>query len=407
MEHLLFLVHRIPFPPDKGDKIRSWHLLKHLSQRYHVHLATFVDAEEDWRYVDTVKGHCGETFFAKLAPRAARFRSLTALLHDAPMTLAYYKNTALHGWIAALKNRYPIERILVFSSAMAQFVPLNEQARCVIDFVDVDSDKWAQYGHKKRWPLSVLYRREARQLLRYEKRIAARFSRSLFVSAEEASLFRALAPEASLRIGHFSNGVDTDYFCPTQVNSNPYCAEDAVIVFTGAMDYWPNVDAVTWFVNDVFPGIKQRLPHAVFYIVGSKPAGQVIDLAKNAGVVVTGRVDDVRPYLAHAFVAVAPLRIARGIQNKVLEAMAMSKTIVVSPDALEGIAAQPGKELIVANGAVAFEHSICAALLHPDLAIGVAARKLVQSKYGWTANLALVDDCLEGSHSMLTQGLPA
>ena len=406
MEHLLFLVHRIPYPPDKGDKIRSWHLLKHLCQRYRVHLATFVDAEEDWKYVDTVKRCCDTTFFANLSPRVARLRSLTGLLRSAPMTLAYYENASLHRWISDLKNLHPIARILVFSSAMAQFVPRDDHARCVIDFVDVDSDKWAQYGQKKPWPLSMLYRWEAKQLLRYEKSIAIRFARSLFVSAEEAALFCALVPEASTRIGHFNNGVDTDYFCSTQVTSNPYSPGNAVIVFTGAMDYWPNVDAVSWFANSVFPSIRQRLPHAVFYIVGSKPTGQVLNLANIAGVYVTGRVDDIRPYLEHASVAVAPLRIARGIQNKVLEAMAMSRTIVVSQEALEGIAALTGKELIMAGDAAAFEDSICSALTNPDPAIGLAARTLVQSRYGWTANLAVVDDCLQASGSSVTRGLP-
>ena len=400
MEHLLFLAHRIPYPPDKGDKIRSWHLLKHLSERYHVHLATFVDDENDWQYVETVKKVCDETFFAKLASRTARLCSLSALLTNQPLTLAYYRNAALHRWIANLKQRHAIDRIVVFSSAMAQFVPRDESARCVIDFVDVDSDKWAQYALKKSWPASLLYRREAHQLRRYEREVATRFAASLFVSAAEAELFRRLAPESSERIGHFSNGVDTNYFCAKQTFANPFAGEKTVIVFTGAMDYWPNVDAVMWFAEKVFPQIQLRVPHASFYIVGSKPSSQVLDLARRRGICVTGRVDDVRPYLAHASAAVAPLRIARGIQNKVLEAMAMSRAVFVTPQALEGIAAQPGKEIMLANHADELQRMLSAFLLKPDPTIGIAARKLVDTHYGWSAHLATIDRCLALPDSM-------
>lgn len=394
MDHLLFLAHRIPYPPDKGDKIRAWHLLKHLSERFQVHLATFVDDDADWQHVDTVKKICGETFFGKLAPRTARLRSLSALLTGQPLTLAYYRNAALRRWIAELKERHPIDRIVVFSSAMAQFVPIDERALCVIDFVDVDSDKWAQYARKKPWPANLIYRREARQLLRYEREIASRFSASLFVSCAEANLFRTLAPESSTRVGHFSNGVDTEYFSSDHVFTDPFAGQKAVIVFTGAMDYWPNIDAVVWFADAVFPAIQQRIPHASFYIVGSKPSSQVLDLARRRGIYVTGRVADIRPYLAHACVAVAPLRVARGIQNKVLEAMAMSRAVFVTPQALEGIDAQPGQQVMLATHADTLQSMLCTFLSQPDAAIGIAARELVATHYGWPAHLATIDRCL-------------
>jgi sugar transferase (PEP-CTERM/EpsH1 system associated) len=407
MEHLLFLAHRLPYPPNKGDKIRSWHLLKHLSQRYHVHLATFVDDEHDWQYVDTVRALCKETYIGRLQPRAARVRSLAGLLNGEPLTLAYYRDASMKAWVDKLLERHPVERFLVFSSAMAQFVPEHAEGTRVIDFVDIDSDKWAQYAVNKRWPASMVYSREARRLLHYERNIAGRFDASLFVSDAEAALFRQMAPEHAAKISHFANGVDTEYFSPAHAMANPYKQGEAAIVFTGAMDYWPNVDAVEWFATDVFPHIRAQRRDAVFYIVGSKPTTQVQSLERIDGVRVTGRVEDVRPYLAHARCAVAPLRIARGIQNKVLEAMAMAKTTFVTDQALEGIAAEPGRHLVLANERAEFVRAIVAELDQADPRMGTAARELAVGKYGWTSNLARVDQCFAATPPARAEPAPA
>src|SRR5262249_13933678 len=209
---------------------------------------------------------------------------------------------------------------------------------------DLDSDKWSQYSRRMHGPFRWLYRREAEKLFEYERRCAKVFDASFFVSEAEASLFTAKAPEASGRVSVVENGVDTDYFSPQGRYSNPYAADEAALVFTGAMDYWANVDAVTWFSREVLPRVRSGFPAACFYIVGTRPARAVRDLARLPGVRVTGAVPDVRPYLAHARVAVAPLRIARGVQNKVLEAMAMARPLVASPQAVDGI--RPCAELL-------------------------------------------------------------
>jgi sugar transferase (PEP-CTERM/EpsH1 system associated) len=248
--------------------------------------------------------------------------------------------------------------------------------------------------------MNWLYRYEARRLLAYERRVARDYDASLFVSAPEAELFRQLAPESTAKIGHFSNGVDTDYFSPDQPHANPYAADERAVVFTGAMDYWPNVDAVQWFAADIFPRLRERFADVKFYIVGSRPAPAVQELAKQPGVVVTGTVPDVRPYIAHAAVSVAPLRIARGIQNKVLEAMAMATPVVVSPQALEGIDAVPGSELVLAQDAGGFVDAVSTLLAGQDsaaAAIGAAARAKVQRNYSWSSNLACIGESLECS----------
>ena len=397
MQDLLLLIHRIPYPPNKGDKIRSYHLLKHLAQQYRVHLATFVDDADDWQHVPTVEAMCASSHFAPLNPTLARVRSLGALVRNRSLSLDYYRDAGLERWVDATVARHGIERVLVFSSAMAQYADKYPQARRVVDFCDVDSDKWRQYAEQKSWPMSWLYRHEARQLLSYERRVARDYDASLFVSAPEAALFRDLAPESSARIGFFNNGVDTDYFTPDGGYANPYPAGERAVVFTGAMDYWPNVDAVTWFAHEVLPQLRTRFADLRFYIVGARPTQAVRDLEQLPAVTVTGTVPDVRPYIAHAQAAVAPLRIARGIQNKVLEAMAMATPVVVSPQALEGIDAEPGLDLVLADGADAFVDAVAAMLHAPQGAMGRAARQRVERQYSWPSNLACIGERLECS----------
>lgn len=390
-EDLLLLVHRIPFPPNKGDKIRSYHLLKHLQKKYTVHLATFVDDQNDLQYIDTVKQWCGDSYFEQLDPSKAKLGSATALFMNRPLSLDYYRSAAMQGWVDQTVKQKSITKIVVFSSVMAQFVETKHDTRRVVDFVDIDSDKWLQYASKKVWLMSWLYQREGRTLLAYERKIARICDASLFVSQAESDLFKTLAPESADKIGFFNNGVDTDYFSPDIHHENPYSPDDKVIVFTGAMDYWPNIDAVQWFAGEVFPELRKIHPNAQFYIVGTRPSEQVTQLGNLPGIKVTGSVPDVRPYLAHADVAVAPLRIARGIQNKVLEAMAMAKTVVVSPQALEGIDAKIGAELFLAEEKKAFTSVISDVLACPRQSIGMAAREKVIARYNWDSNLSCVD----------------
>ena len=397
MEDLLLLVHRIPYPPNKGDKIRSWHLLRHLAQRYRVHLATFVDDQDDWQHVPTVQAVCASSHFAPLAPRAARVRSLGALLRNRSLSLDYYRNAGLARWVDDTMRRHAIGRIVVFSSPMAQYAEAWPQARRIVDFCDVDSDKWRQYAERKRWPASVVFGYEATRLLRYERQVAASCDASLFVSAPEADLFRRLAPDSAARTGWFSNGVDTGYFAPGAY-ANPYAAGDKPLVFCGAMDYWPNIDAVQWFAAEVLPALRARDPAVRFVIVGARPAPEVQALAALPGVQVTGTVPDVRPYVAHAALSVAPLRVARGIQNKVLEAMAMAKAVLVTPQALEGIEAQAGSELLLAGDAAQWISTAAAALAGPPQAlqaVGAAARARVEAAYSWSARLAPLDRMIE------------
>ena len=390
----MFLAHRIPFPPNKGDKIRSFHLLRHLSARYAIHLGAFVDDPDDWQYRDALEPWCTSIRLLPLHPRRAKLASLSGLLTGEALTLPYYRNRKLAAWAKGLADAGTVTRGLAYSSAMAQFMPKN-LARRVLDMVDVDSDKWTQYAPTQRWPLSWVYAREGRKLADWEARVARDFDATLLVSHDEVALLQQRAPHARDKISAFENGVDADYFSPARDYPNPYPADVQGVVFTGAMDYWPNVDAVSWFAERIFPAVRAAVPGAQFTVVGSHPAEAVLELARQPGVVVTGGVPDVRPWLAHAACAVAPLRIARGVQNKVLEAMAMARPVVASAQAAEGIRAEAGRGFTLALGEAEFAHAVAARL--QDGSSAAPARDCILAHYDWARNLSMIDPLFEAA----------
>jgi len=394
MDGLLFLAHRIPFPPNKGDKIRSFHLLRHLSARYEIHLGAFVDDPDDWQYRDALKPYCASIKLLPLHSRRARLASLTGLLSGEALTLPYYRNRELAIWAKEMADAGRVTRGLAYSSAMAQFMPAG-LARRVIDMVDVDSDKWMQYAPTQAWPMSWVYAREGRKLAEWEARVAEDFDATLLVSVDEAALLQQRAPRARNKISAFENGVDAEYFSPARDYPNPYPSDVQGVVFTGAMDYWPNIDAVSWFAEQIFPAIRKAVPAAQFTIVGSRPGEAVLALASQPGVVVTGGVPDVRPWLAHAVCAVAPLRIARGVQNKVLEAMAMARPVIVTPQAAEGIRAEAGRDFILAQGEADFARAVATQLQTASSA--AHARDCILENYDWARNLSVIDALFEAA----------
>lgn len=388
MKNLLFLVHRIPFPPNKGDKIRSFHLLQYLTDRYRVFLGTFVDDPKDWRHVKQVQSLCVESCFLPLKPRREKVRSIKGFLTGQALTLPYYSNSNMQKWVNTVVEENRIDCGFVFSSAMAQYVACHQFKYKIIDFVDVDSDKWLQYANTKSWPLSWVYRRESHLLFNYDREIAKIFDRSIFVSAKEAELFKHLVPEASDRVTHIDNGVDIEYFSPEKALVNPYSEEQVVMVYTGAMDYWANVDAVVWFAKEVFPAIHERIPNARFYIVGGKPTDSVRNLNNINGVDVVGAVDDVRPFVKYSQLSVAPLRIARGVQNKVLEAMAMGKPVLATNSAMEGIEASSDLDVFITDDAKTMaEKALTLLTSTPFQGISKKNRQCVIDRYSWKKNL--------------------
>ncbi len=397
MRDLLFLVHRIPYPPNKGDKIRSYHMLRLLSERYRVHLGTFIDDEDDWRHVPELRKRCADVCVVRLNPTRQRLLSLRGLLRGEPLSVPYYGSALLETWVRRKVYDEGITRMLFFSSPMAQFAPSNGVAlHKVVDFVDVDSEKWRQYSERHSWPLSWLYRREGKRLLDFERAVASSADASVFVTRAEAELFQRRARLNEGNILAIGNGCDTTFFSASRPYERPYGVQGPVMVFTGMMDYWANEDAVTWFARECFPRIRETHGDSRFFIVGARPSRAVSGLASMAGVEVTGAVEDVRPYLAHADVAVAPLRVARGIQNKVLEAMAMGLPVAATSAALEGL--DLPKELRRGGDtAMDLSESVIALLSSREerRTQGARGRAWVQEEHDWTRTLGPVLDLID------------
>lgn len=389
---MLLLVHRMPYPPNKGDKVRSYHLLQHLVRRHRVFLGTFIDDPDDEKHVDTVRGLCAGSHFARLAPPSARLRSLRQMLNGGALTVGYYRDAALAHWARETIAQQGIDTAIVFSSSMAQYVEDPAALHTLVDFVDVDSEKWMQYARAHRWPLSWIYRREGRALRAYERSIASAAQRVYFTTTNEAALFTGLVPDLAGKVEVMGNGVDASFFSPDPARVSPFPLGHTPVVFTGAMDYWPNVDAVSWFAKEVMPALHQRNGSACLYVVGRNPGPEVRALAGDA-VVVTGTVPDVRPYLQHAAVAIAPLRVARGIQNKVLEAMAMARPVVVSKTCGDALEASVGVDLVHANDAADYVREIELLLSNRQRGeeIGRAGRSRVLATYSWETRLSCID----------------
>jgi sugar transferase (PEP-CTERM/EpsH1 system associated) len=392
---LLYLTHRLPYPPNKGDKVRSHHILRHLANEHRVFLGTFTDAPEDRKHVPALSEWCADVCAVPIRPGPQRLASLRGLLAGEALSLPYYRSRRLMGWTDAVVSRHGITRAVAFSGPMAQYLDDPRLQRRVVDFCDVDSAKWTQYAATRAWPLSWLYRREGQSLLAFERKAAMDSDASLFVTPAEAAIFRNAAPEAAAKIGIMQNGVDTGFFSPANAPTSPYPAGTPTVTFTGAMDYWPNIDAVRWFATELLPQMRRVHPGLQFWIVGMNPTGAVRALAGD-GVVVTGTVPDVRPYLAHATVVVAPLRIARGVQNKVLEAMAMARPVVVSAASAAGLDAGQEQAYESADSGDDFIRTVLRLLDNAEVAaeMGQAARRFVVSRCSWGAALRVMEYAL-------------
>lgn len=391
MGDILFLAHRVPYPPDRGDKIRSFNILGRLRELATVHVATFADDAADLTH--------GKTLAPMLGSLAIEERTISkpvgaakALMSGKPISLPLFDSARLRAFVAKTLAEKPIDTVFVFSGQMAQFVPeLPPHIRFIMDFGDVDSAKFAAYAKSTPGPMGLVHAREARKLGAFEHKIAHRADHSTFVSEAEAALFREATGLGAERIVALENGIDCRFFDPRAViEPIENVSGGPIIAFTGQMDYRPNVEAVQSFAGEVFPTIRAARSDAQFAIVGRNPTAEVKKLARHEGVIVTGGVPDIRSWLAAAAVVVAPLRMARGIQNKVLEAMAMARPVVASPAAFEGIDAEPGRELLVGSDPAGEARAVLELLADParGKAIGVAARERMLTRYSWASTLA-------------------
>jgi len=373
----------------KGEKIRAWHMLDHLARRFEVDLGCLVDDPADLAHLPFLRTRCAHVEAPVLGGRRqAAMRALLRVRPGLPLSLGWFHHAGLARWVREGLATRRWDAAFAYSSAMAPYLMGPKAAslpKRVLDLVDVDSAKWSAYAQDAHFPMRQVWRREARTLLEFERRAVMAFNASLFVSAEEAAHFTALAPECGGRVSAVENGVDLARFDPALGFSNPFGAAPA-LVFTGTMDYRPNVEAVAWFAAEVMPRLVHLTPLPEFWIVGASPSPAVRALASER-VRVTGPVLDIRPFLAHAAVAVAPLMIARGIQNKVLEAMAMARPVLATPQAFEGVHATPGRDLLVEGEAPAMAARIAEILGGGHAGLGEAARVAVRAGHDWDATL--------------------
>jgi len=420
---ILYIAHRIPYPPNRGDKIRSFNEIKYLSQRHEIHLACLADDSKDLKYENDLKRFCKSTNVVLINLKMVKLKSSFYLFSKKPLSVPYFYSRKLQRSVDQLLSTNHYDAVFCFSSPMAEYVfrsrsldsgclklekslvkgsPVtsyqklaSRNQKLIMDFVDVDSDKWGQYSKHARFPMSWVYALEGRRLADYERKVAETFDHSIFVTEAEAKIFR----NKNLHIKNItaiSNGVDLDYFSPTVSQHPSTINQQPVIVFTGVMNYFANVDGVVWFTKEILPLIRKEIPEIRFYIVGRNPTKEVLSLALDSSVTVTGYVPDTREYLKMAAVVAAPLRIARGIQNKVLEAMAMGIPVVATPQAFEGVEAEPGRDLILGGDVRKIAEGVIGLVKEGSLrkSIGDNARRTIEKNYCWSKNLEKLDNVL-------------
>ena len=357
---ILMLTHRFPWPPNRGTTIRSYHLLKYLASQHEVLLLSFVDTMEGLpERLRHLQKFCKKIETVLLNDTIAKIKAAQALLNGKPLSVeAFYSKKFENSFKEIIQVLKP-DLVVTDSSALA-FYPFQHAQPFIADFMDVDSEKWNQFSTFSRWPLNWIYRMESKQLAEFERKVASQSEAILVVSENERRQLQKLAPQTSVCV--IPNGVDPSYFYPSNTSLVP-----GRIVFTGVMDYFPNIEGVCWFCREIGPKVKEEVPEASFFIVGINPSSKVRALRHLSGVYVTGTVPDVRLFLGEAQVCVAPLRFAIGLQNKVLEALAMGKAVVATPGAVQGLASEPQAVIKVANTAGEFAENVVEFLKREDI----------------------------------------
>lgn len=383
---ILFVAHRVPYPPDKGDRIRSYHLLAHLARHGPVDLIYPADEPMDNATAEALGRLCRRVEAVPIRRLDRWVRTAWSLLIGRSLTEGYFTSVRLRSMVTQWLKKIQYDTIFCFSSGALPNLSVDGlDNRLIIDLVDVDSQKWDDYSRRERGPRASIFRLEARRVAELE-RSAGRARVVSLATNREAELYRSICPAARVEV--VQNGVDLDYYRPVGsfVDTNR-------LVFVGQLDYHANVISLSWFCRQVWPAIRAAIPTATFRIVGRNPTLTIRQLSEQAGIEVVGSVADVRPELTNARIVVVPLLVARGVQNKVLEAMAMGRAIVASPEALEGISLTLNRDAIAAATVEDWVRSIT--YLWTDeqgrKVIGEAARRFVECNHRWESTLSRID----------------
>ncbi len=400
---VLYLAHRMPYPPNKGDKLRALRQIKRLSRNHGVTVACFVDDPDDMRYMNDLVQHCTKVVAIPLRRHLATARGLVGLACGSTMTESFYRSRTMRTAISKLCTETKFDIVVAFSSSMARYalnVPAN---RRVLDLCDLDSAKWSEYAGFTHGPKRWLYQTEAKLLGAKERAWLQAFDASILISSAEAA---ELDDQSRTKLHYITNGVEMPVRgLRDPQDDNGSCARPPTIGFVGVMDYFPNIDAVCWFAQSVWPTVRKALPEASFRIVGRAPTSRVRKLAQIPGVVVTGEVANVSDELVNLDISVAPLRIARGLQNKVLEAMAGGLAVVLTSKAAEGIDAVHGREFLVADQAEAFADAVIDLAGMPTRRAEIAAtgRRFVAKSHRWSDALDAFELVVTGASRPTTR----
>ena len=389
--NILFVCHRFPYPPNRGGKIRPFHMIRHLSQKHRVVVATLAHSQDELHEGAGLAEHCSEVL-AEVVPGPVRWlQAVSALPTPVPSSARYFRSPRLYRRIQELQSRMAIDAVIVHCAFVADYARDVRAPLRIMDFGDLDSRKWFDYAQHCGFPLSTGYALESFKLQRVERRLAHDFDHCTVTAQGELESYKELGAATPCTV--IPNGVDGEYF---RISRNR-TAHSRNIVFLGRMDYFPNVAGILEFVKNVFPQVRRQVPEAHLRIVGSNPLPKIRALEKLGGISVTGFVPDVRPYVEDAAVAIAPLTIARGTQNKVLECMAMGIPVVASPQVAKGVQARPGRHLLIGETPEKFASQIVDLIENPELRMRIAeaGRQQVISVHSWAESMKLLDQLIQ------------
>jgi sugar transferase (PEP-CTERM/EpsH1 system associated) len=392
---ILYLCHRFPFPPKRGGKIRPFHMIRHLSQSNEVTVASIARSDQEAKEGEGLAEHCARYEMGRVRESVQALRMVARLPLSVPSSLGFFYSPQLARRVQKLLAEQRFDLIFVHCSSVAQYVENVYGIPKILDFGDMDSQKWLDYAHYKPFPLSLGYRLEGRKLERLERRLASRFDLCTATTHTEWQTLQSY--RTGVASDWFPNGVDNEYFGPSD---EPY--DPDMIAFVGRMDYYPNQQCMFEFCTKVLPRVQAARPSQKLVIVGANPSSAVQRLGKVSGVTVTGSVPDVRPFLRRAALTVAPLNIARGTQNKILEAMAMGIPVVTSRVAAGGVDASSPEHFLTASTPEEYAAAILGIIENPAERgrLSLAGRKRILAHHDWKTSMQRLDGiiarCLAG-----------
>ncbi len=386
---ILYLCQRVPFPPNKGEKLRTFHQIEYLtSQGYTVDVLALSETSQHDADCEALAEVINSAQCVRLGHKILRY--VSGLCSGRPLSESNFYSAAMQKRLNEITSAHDYDAVIVSASSLYAYIAKSPKintgtVRVLFDFMDVDSDKWRQYAASAAWPMSWLYSRESKLVQQLEAKATGLAERAFLIADKERELFASIHGKSlASKVSVLGNGIDKTMFYP--ITKEKQRVEQ--FLFVGVMDYKPNVDAMMWFVEYIWPSIKMRIPAAQLSIVGMHPTKEVIALGQQQDIQVTGRVDDVTPYFHSADVFIAPFQIARGVQNKILQAMACGIPVIGSSLGFEGIEIGNRVHGLVADNVEEYLFSL--SVLDDkseNLAIRQNALNLINGKYSWAGQL--------------------